>query len=398
MSGQPRAPQSLLVVSGVEHYEHRGRLWAFGPYAREIELWADLFPRLSIAAPRGTGAPPDDATAIDRQGLVLLPQRLIGSPRSLGRLAQAVAAPAHVWRLWRAIRAHDAVHVRLPNVLGMLGALLAPLSGRPACAKYAGQWAPYPGERPVVKLQRWLLRRWFRGPVGVYGEWPGEPAHIVPSFTSMMDRSQVEEAGRIAAARPPGLQRPGQPVRLLFAGRLAAQKRVDRLVDACARLESRGVAVRLRLVGDGPQRGALERQARDLGLADRFETTGALPFDRVAAQYAWCDVLVLPSAHEGWPKVLAEAMAHGVVCLSSAGGFARSMLDGRGVALDRADGEEIADAVTALAGDPERVDRMRREAADWAARHSREDLREAIRAMLESGWRVTLRPPATISR
>ena len=44
-------PKRLLIVSHVRHYRHDGQLGAYGPYAREIDIWADLFESVVIAAP-----------------------------------------------------------------------------------------------------------------------------------------------------------------------------------------------------------------------------------------------------------------------------------------------------------------------------------------------------------
>jgi hypothetical protein len=163
----PGGVRRLAVVTHVVHHVHEGRVWAYAPYARELDLWAALFPTLVLVAPVRHGVPPGDCAPLDARNLVLRPMPESGgvSWRAKGR--QLVRAPWLAWRLWRQLAGVDAVHVRCPGNIGLLGVLVAPLRSRRLVAKYAGQWAGYPGEPRTVRLQRQLLRSGgCRGPSG----------------------------------------------------------------------------------------------------------------------------------------------------------------------------------------------------------------------------------------
>jgi glycosyltransferase involved in cell wall biosynthesis len=105
---------------------------------------------------------------------------------------------------------------------------------------------------------------------------------------------------------------PRAPVEVLAIGRLEPMKGFAVLLAALAQLVRDGEPVRLTLVGDGPERAALEAQAaRDLPPgAVRF--TGALGAPEVTRRLAGADVFCLPSFAEGLPVVLMEAMAAGL--------------------------------------------------------------------------------------
>jgi glycosyltransferase involved in cell wall biosynthesis len=75
--------------------------------------------------------------------------------------------------------------------------------------------------------------------------------------------------------------------------------------------------VRLTIVGDGPERGALEAQARALGVADRVAFEGAVAHQRIASYLHRADVFCLPSYAEGVPTVLMEAMASGLAVVAT---------------------------------------------------------------------------------
>jgi glycosyltransferase involved in cell wall biosynthesis len=142
--------------------------------------------------------------------------------------------------------------------------------------------------------------------------------------------------------------RPGEQVAVV-ASRLVAAKRVDLAIAAVATLGRRSSPVRLVIVGDGPERAALEGRAAELDVAARF--TGALPRREALGWIAASDVLVHPSAREGAPTVVREARALGVrVVACDAGDVARWAERDPGIAIAAPSGERIADAIVAALG------------------------------------------------
>lgn len=377
--------KNLLIISHVVHYQHAGVLAAYGPYAREIDIWADLFPEVLIASPCRREAPPPDALPFTRRNIRVLPQRETGGDRLLQKLTQACLLPLHVVNLSRALRQADAVHVRCPGNLGLLGALLGPLFSTRLVAKYAGQWNGYADEPLTVRLQRAVLRsRWWGAPVTVYGAWPGQPQHVIPFFTSMMETAQVEQAARVAQAK-----HLATPLRVLYSGRLVSAKRVSALLEGVAFALQQGVTLETVIVGDGPDRADLESQAQTLGIAQQVKFTGALPFAEVMRWYEWAHCLVLPSQHsEGWPKVVAEAMCHGLLCIAVEHGQVPAMLAGRGVLLPHGTSAEIGEALTAIARQPLQYQAQMRAAAEWAKQFSLEGLRTALASLLAQHWQL----------
>lgn len=363
----------LCIVSHVTHYRHGGRVHAYAPYAREIEVWADLFPEVRIAAPCEDGPPPGDAAVIDRENVEMDPQPRAGGDSLAAKLRQAVMLPWMAAAMAAALRRADAIHVRCPGNLGLLGAAMAPLFSRRLIAKYAGQWPGWEGEARTVRLQKALLRsRWWRGPVTVYGDWPGQPAHVVPFFTSVLDREQMERARRSVSAK-----RVTSRPRVLFVGRLSRAKNVDVLLEALGGLPCT-------IVGDGPEREVLETRATRLGAEAVF--AGAVGFDRVLGFYETHDVLVLASETEGWPKAIVEAMAFGLVCIGSERGLIPQILgEGRGLVVPPRDVDALAAALRRVA-DPAEAEAIRSRAAAWGQRWSLEDLREALRELMEAWW------------
>ncbi|MCR8549096.1 glycosyltransferase family 4 protein [Salipiger sp. P9] len=139
---------------------------------------------------------------------------------------------------------------------------------------------------------------------------------------------------------------------LLFVGRLAGVKGVPILLDAVAALKERHPGLRLTLIGDGPERAALE--ARAAGLGDTVTFLGYRSQAEVAEALARTDVFVLPSFAEGVPVVLMEAMAAGVpVVTTQIAGIPELVTPWEsGVLVPPGDAEALTAALDQLLSDP----------------------------------------------
>jgi glycosyltransferase involved in cell wall biosynthesis len=105
------------------------------------------------------------------------------------------------------------------------------------------------------------------------------------------------------------------------AGRLVSIKGIDHLIHALALLRWEFPELRLQIAGDGPERGALERQATVDGIRDQINFLGWR--DDVSELLGSWDVVVQPSLKEGFSVAALEASASGLPVIASAvGGLA----------------------------------------------------------------------------
>lgn len=130
----------------------------------------------------------------------------------------------------------------------------------------------------------------------------------------------------------------GSPLRLLFVGRVVADKGIFDLVEA---LRSVGAGVELTVVGDGPDREKLENIIKNSKLDGRVHLVGQLPHGELSSLYAGSDLVVVPSNnyYEGFPRVIMEAWAHGrPVIVSRVGGIGAFVRPGdNGLVYDKGD-------------------------------------------------------------
>lgn len=133
---------------------------------------------------------------------------------------------------------------------------------------------------------------------------------------------------------------------LLFVGRLAAVKGLPVLLNALASLPK----ITLTVVGDGPDRAALEAQSKDLGLSDRVTFLGYQSQTEVAALQTCHRLFVLPSFAEGLPVVLMEAMAAArPVITTRIAGVPELVQDGKsGILVPPGDQAALAKAIQKL--------------------------------------------------
>ncbi len=166
---------------------------------------------------------------------------------------------------------------------------------------------------------------------------------------------------------------------LLSVGLLIERKGHDLIIGALPRLPD----ITLLIAGDGPERGALERQAQTLGVQDRVRFLGRIGHDELRNVYGAVDALVLASSREGWANVLLESMACGTpVVASNVWGTPEIVAEhAAGVLMAARESDALADAVeTLFANLPDRAaTRTYAERFDWdSTTQGQQDLFESI--------------------
>lgn len=293
----PRLPLRLAIVSDAAP-ERNG----VGTYYRDLaEHLTPCLAALAFLCPGGEGALrhwlqlplPGDAT-----------QRLgVPSPRQLHRRLRDFAP--------------DVVVIATPGPYGLLGARAAQRLGARVLfglhTHYEALTGLYWG-RLLAPLNRWWLagtsRHLFRQAEAVIANAPAmhRLAHDLGARASHLLGTPLP---RPFLERPPAPLR-SPPRRVLFVGRLAAEKRVGAVLEAAAALPGHV----FRIAGDGPERSAVTAAARRL---DNVEPLGWLPREAILEALDDTDLLVLPSVVEAFGTVALEALARGRITLVAQG-------------------------------------------------------------------------------
>lgn len=157
---------------------------------------------------------------------------------------------------------------------------------------------------------------------------------------------------------------------LLYVGRLAKEKRIDRIFRAFARLCRSHPETDLMLVGKGPHETSLREMAGELALSERVHFVGAVSRDEVAKYYASADIFLFASSTETQGLVILESMASGTpVVAVKAPGASDVLGEGGGILTDN-DVAAFRSAIESLVDDVERRKRLGQEAAELARGYS----------------------------
>lgn len=381
----------LSVITHVAHWQRDGEILSISGFVREMEYWAKLFDSIELCVPQPSTPVPTHALAYKANNVSVRPCPQAGGRTLAAKLKLVSYVPAMVIKVAQSIRNCDAIHVRCPGNMGLLGAVCVRLTKKPRCGKYAADWAGIPGEPWSCTLQRRLLAsKGFGGPVTVNGPVGDSPEHVHSVFNSSVTRQEVEEAARLCPTKELST-----PLKMLFVGRLSAMKGIDVLLRALALVKNElPHDWRLDLVGDGPEEKRLKTMTTELKLDERVTYHGMLSCGDVNGFYARAHILVLPSIHgEGWPKVLNEAMAYSIPCISTSISSIPEIIGDseRGFLVPPGDEKLLAKAILRLATEPETYSRLSKAAGSWIASRTLEDLFDVIRSILESNWHRTLK-------
>lgn len=151
--------------------------------------------------------------------------------------------------------------------------------------------------------------------------------------------------------RDPRENKQNESAEILCVGRLVPAKGQMILLRACAQLRDEGYSLRVRLVGDGPDRQHLESYAKEIDLPVFFE--GARSHDETRRILAQADIFSLASFAEGVPVALMEAMAMEIPCVSTnIAGIPELIRDGLdGLLVPASSVEALAEALKRLIQD-----------------------------------------------
>jgi len=300
----------------MSHYERAGQLVGWGPTVQEIDALATIFEEITHIGCLHKTVAPLSSLPYQSKNVRFIPLQPTGG-ESIADKVNIIKYTSHYlqvinqWLPWA-----DIVHVRCPANIPLIALLVLALRKSPKYrwVKYAGNWKPQGKEAFSYTLQRWILEKnLHRGVVTVNGSWKGQPKHIHSFYNPCLTNDEYGSAGKLAHEKE---LKP--PYQFVFVGRLDSAKGVGRILKICAKLKEKEIPLHLDLVGDGPEKNEFIHLTNELHIQDLVHFTGWLPRPALSEVYSRSQFILFPSSSsEGWPKVLSEAMAYGVVPISS---------------------------------------------------------------------------------
>ena len=228
--------------------------------------------------------------------------------------------------------------------------------------------------RPLAAIKRWALRRCdhvIANSTSTKAEVEAlcrpKALSVIPTGTTPFAREVANDRRRAALADP-------DTKIVLFVGRLIEAKGVRYLIEALPLILARR-SVRLLIVGDGPERAALEKHARSLSVQDDAEFVGSVPHSDIYDYFSAADVFVGPSINipgewtEAQGNTYVEALfARVPVVASRVGGIPDAIIHERtGLLVDERAPDQIAHAVLRVFSDDRLTNAMKEAGYQHAA-------------------------------
>jgi glycosyltransferase involved in cell wall biosynthesis len=317
---------------------------------------------------------PEDAGSPEPGALEQVLMRGVSIPR-YPNLRMGLASKRALLRLW-SLHRPDVVHIVTEGPLGWSALRAATQLRLPVVSDFRTNFHAYSHhygvgwlERPILAYLRKFHNRTLCTMVptqAMRAELAALGFQRLRVIARGVDTALFDPARRCEALRAAWGARAGDPV-FLYVGRLAAEKNLAAVIRAYRSAQREAPRARLVLVGDGPIRDALAAANPDAVFAGM--RTGA----DLAAHYASADVFLFPSLTETWGNVTLEAMASGLAVVAYDRAAAAELIrhDVDGLLAAAGDEKAFLAQAAALAGQPQRIERLRIGARSRA---------------LESGW------------
>ncbi|MEW6510876.1 MAG: glycosyltransferase [Bacteroidota bacterium] len=356
MSGEYRFSMRLGVIGAPAHWVGPdGAYRAYEPYVREMRIWADLFSRVIVCGHGGEGPMTGNLASYDRENIEVRPVRYTREYGFSGMSRRLTQLPGLVRSAYHTLMDSDFVLLRSPSHFGLVGAVLVRMKKKPSLTKWAGENATYKGERIPSRINRFLEAL------------PSTTHHTLVYGRPLYDHQisflpALMSNGELSLAREIAQERQWQPPwKILCVGRLERAKNFDLAIRGLGELRRRHPELSwlFTLVGEGTQKRSLQVLAAECGVADRVTLPGALPFREVQEHYGRSHIVIMPGVKEGWPKIIAEAWAHGAFPIASRAGNVPWILnDPSSGTVSEPTPEGLADALAQALADTDRLNRL----------------------------------------
>jgi glycosyltransferase involved in cell wall biosynthesis len=304
--------RTLTIISHTEHYKNPdGSIVGLGSTVTEINHLLDIFDSVVHIAMLHESAPPPSALPYhsDKISFVALPA--VGGTSITDKMAIIFKAPHIINTIRKAIAKTDYFQFRAPTGIGVyVIPYLVFFSKKKGWFKYAGNWKQQ-NAPTAYSFQRWLLKHQKRT-VTINGAWKDQPKQCATFENPCLTNEEVE-LGKQAIANKTFQY----PLQFCFVGRLEAAKGLDLIIEAIESLDAKELSKigKVHLVGDGKRLTEYKKKVKDRELPFVFH--GYLSRTAVHNIYKESHAILLPSASEGFPKVIAEAMNYGCIPIVS---------------------------------------------------------------------------------
>lgn len=369
----------FLIITHVTHKLHEGKIFGYGPYIREMNIWGKYIDELIVLAPikKETPNPIDLSYSSNNISFIEVPDfNLIGLKNKLLFL---IKLPSILWAVCKAMKMADHIHLRCPGNMGLIGAFLQILfPSKKKTAKYAGNWDPAMRKTNTYNLQRYLLANTFLSKnmkVLVYGEWPNQTNNILPFFTASYKQQEI---------LPTQIRLLNGKVKCLYCGYLLKEKRPLQSIKVVEELNKMGIDIELTLLGNGNEYDNLIKYISEKKLDGFIHLLGNVEPGKVKTYMQQSHFLTFYGHDsEGWPKVVAESMFWGCVPLVRSVSCTQFMLgNGERGTIVEDNVESMKNAIIKYLNNQDLYQKTATNAMNWSRQYTLEKFEQEIKNLI----------------
>lgn len=282
-------------------------------FVRQMEALSVYFSEVHLFCPFESHNEKIVITTYTKKNFKFYPLKNVGGNTLLAKLKIISTIPSWFKAFNKANEIADVVYQRFPNNLNIPGFFYFFFKQTKVFATYTGTWDDNIGQSTSYIFQKWLLKKFYKGPVGVYSN-KILPKHLFNSFSPSYSLAEWHEEteqieNRINLLRESGLAK----LKLISVGSFIAYKNQQYILETCVLLKKAGIAFHLYLVGDGELRNMYENFIENNQLVDQVTLTGKLNYENVRKLYRESNFVVQAPYMEGFGKVPLEGYFHGAL-------------------------------------------------------------------------------------
>jgi glycosyltransferase involved in cell wall biosynthesis len=381
----------LLIVSHMGHHINlSNQIVGWGPTVEEINYLAEIFDEVVHVGWFHPGSAPASSLPYAKNNIRLVPVAPSGGNSILEKIKILNKIPSYFGAINREIKNADAIHIRAPASISLLAMVMLAFKHSPVYrwVKYAGNWQPEIPDSWSYRFQRWWLNNnLHRGVVSINGRWVDQARHVYSFHNPCLHEADIVRGRKIGIGK-----RLTTPINLLFVGNIVTFKGVGRVLQIAEQLKAKQIPFVLDMVGGGPEQQKFEDAALHLKIREQVRFHGWQSKQALVEFYSKAHFIILPSATEGWPKVLSEGMAFGSVPLASAVSSIPQILkeSGAGLSFPIEDIRAYAQAIEDFIKNPKAWKKSSEAGINWAHHFTYKTYQKHVCQMFRDAWGIDL--------
>lgn len=380
----------LLVFSHKECWKSTNSPtgWATdGGFAMHMDYLAKLFDQTKIIVPQISQVEKGEVF-FTNTSITILPVNLWLKKGLLNKLFMPFWFLFYLPKFVFEILKCDAIHAPIPSNIGTVGFLLAHIFNKPLYIRHCGNW--HVRRTKAEKFWHWYMEKFAGGKkvfltTGGSKEKPSvKNSSIEWVFSSSLTIDEIEDSNSSKDWNNPN--------KTCIVCRQEKGKGTEIVLEAIKNLKEAGKIFYFDIVGDGHYLEELKNIAKKYNVEKQVNFYGKLNHNEVLAILSKNHFFIYPTASEGFPKVVLEAMSQGLIVVTTSVSVLGKLINESkaGVLLKERNASEIIENLQFLLLDKNLLSKMSNNAIEYSKNYTLEEWANQIGFHLEKAWKVKL--------